>query len=398
MMIRSFLLQTILSVSPTVLVYAMVPYVSQSIGHGIFLAGLIFLAIKLGQILGAFVAAKAVLRYPPHQIAAISEVASVGTSVGLYATFEWGSAIAVILLFLVKGILSGAVTNTRVVWLKQVPNESEARRIVVLVKTLIQASYGAAGLLILVVPEKHDLVGLALLADGLTSVVGSILFYRLKTLGVGNLQSPPSARWDLFPFRARRVQVLLMIDVLLAIALGGTNILLVKYGQLYLKEWGGYPAALIVYSGLFLLGGLVAQYDLRDTARTVRILRYLAPICVVAGFIALLVASPSIWGPLLGMVGLSAIFIGYPIFLLEIEALWFRFCTPLEAGKVFAHRTLWISLISAAGEVCYGAIGADLMLRLAPAAISAVLMYGLAIRMQIQTRQSSHSIGHSTGH
>lgn len=370
-LLNRFTLQVAISTVAFVLVSGNIPHIASQAGSAAQI-GALFLAIRLGTILGAQLGPHALRRAPPAEISALSEAANTALCFGLYYAVKNGAASYLYILLFLKGTAYGLLPNVRVSWLKALPDPEIGRRIMIISQVIIQSSYGLIGVLLLLGIAQKFVLGL-LLADALTSLVAIPIFLSLRDTRVGQLRPTESDWASARIIAAPENRPLLLADIALAAGMGGTNIFLVRVGDGFFARFGGYGFALLVYAIAYLLGGLLVQAPngplLAARRRVERAAPWLLPTCLAA------LMTPAL-PTAMQAVGFFAVFVIYPVALLGMESSWFVTATKERVGRVFATRTLLISVIWALGEVAFPrlALEQELIARTAAAGFSMILL------------------------
>lgn len=387
--LNGFSLQLLLSNLPTVLVFAILPYIADELGLGVTILGTLFLLVRVGAILGAQVGPRLLRRFSAKSIAVVSELLNGGLS-GLLA---WAIFSKVdLLLFLVvffKGVNSGLLHNARLHWLKNLHPGVEGQRVLLVLNSLGQSFYGIAGVFILFGMVGSLAIKVAILMDALSSLIGAYVFSR-----IGIAQSEPirsRMRESIRLMFYGNNKWLIFNDLLLCVAFAGTNMLLVKAGQNLFPQMGGYATALIIYASGFLVSGWYSQaragasdhplYKLIWSVALPVVL--MGPLIFVIDSFEAAFLSSSLWKIVLG-VGFFSLFFTYPLFLLRLDGVWFRTLEKQSIAGVFAMRVSLIGLVTAVGEPFYAAIGyrADSVIRFGFLGAAVVMIQMVAPRFK----------------
>lgn len=364
-LLNRFTLQVAISTVAVVLVAGNIPLLAERAGIAAAHVGLLFFLTRLGAITGAQAGPLALRRWAPHAVSAGAEGVNALFCLALYASVVYSRPIFLFPLIFLKGIIAGLLPNVRVAWLKSLPAPEIGRRVMVISQVIVQSAYGLIGLLLILGVAQKIVLGLVLI-DAATSLVAIPIFLSLRDLEIGPLAKAPDSIAARFIF-ARPNRPILAADLTLAVAMGGTNIFLVRTGEGLFKDIGGYGFALMVYAAAYLLGGTLIQahkgamFGLRKRAETA------AP-WVLLSCLSLLSTANVL--PSLRVAAFFILFIAYPVFLLGLETRWYEKTSQSNIGRTFATRTLLISFIWAVGEVGYPrlSLGGELVVRMAAAA------------------------------
>ncbi len=382
---NGFSLQAFISSTPSIVTVAIIPFIVKHLGLAYIWIGVIFFLLRVGLISGRFIGPFFLKWLKPHYLCAIFELKNFFLITIIWFYFDRIPSSLFAILWLLKGIIIGAISTLVFSWLRHLSDVSKTKRTLITVMAIIQSSYGVAGVIILTTTPDINLIKNILLIDALSSCVGLVTFlnlrrFRAKDTGRGNAFSIFK-----FPFLNRERVILLIVDILVAAGLGGANILLVKYGEMYFSTIGGYGTTLVVYAIAFLIVGFLFNIEQSDTDLIIRRLTMLCVPLMWAGLVVLAIASDK---SLLGIAGFSLVYLNLPIFFLRIQAKWFTLSTPEEAAKIFAYRSLLVDVVSAVGEVVYGSIKEDILIRITLLTLAIIL--GIAFRNMIfpHTQQS----------
>ncbi|HAZ08515.1 MAG TPA: hypothetical protein DCZ01_08360 [Elusimicrobia bacterium] len=365
-----FTVQVAVSTVAVVLVQGNLPYLLQRAGLSAALLGTLYFLSRLGAIIGGMAGPWVLRRSSPHAASAAAEALNLTCCLVLYGAVLHSNAFLVAAAIAVRGLSTGFIPNVRVAWLKALPDQEIGRRVLIITRVIIQSSYGLIGVLLLLGVAQPLALALVLL-DAATSAFAIPLFMSMRDFGV-EVVAKPSADVMAFGFLFTRKNLPLLVgDLSLAVAMGGTNIFLVRAGDGLFRSAGGYGLSLVVYATAFLLGGFLVQ---ARGGLLGMILRRSEPLAPWTMLTCLAILS---WAGLATAWHAAAFFImflAYPIFLLTLETIWFRVTSQANIGPTFANRQMLTSLILAVGEVLYPhwTLGGELAIRLGTALIAAL--------------------------
>ncbi|MEQ1919021.1 MAG: hypothetical protein ABL955_07460 [Elusimicrobiota bacterium] len=372
-----FTLQVAVSTVAVVLVQGNLPFLLQRAGLSAALLGTLFFLARLGAILGGMAGPWILRRSSPHSASAAAEALNLVCCLLLYWAVLRSNALVMAAAIAVRGLSTGFIPNVRVTWLKALPDQEISRRVLIVTRVIVQSSYGLIGVLLLLGVAQPWALALVLL-DAATSALAIPLFLSMRDFGVTAVAKPATGALASFgALFAGKNLPLLAGDLSLAVAMGGTNVFLVRAGDGLFHSSGGYGLSLVVYAAAFLLGGFLVQA--KDGVLKIALKRSepLAPWLLLACLATLS------WQSLPTGCHAAAFFImflAYPVFLLTLETLWFRITSQADIGPTFANRQMLISLVLAVGEILYPrwTLGGELAVRLGTA-LAAALVYFLLI-------------------
>lgn len=365
-----FTMQVAASTVTVVLVQGNLPYLLQRAGLSAALLGTLYFLSRLGAILGGMAGPWVLRRSSPHAASAAAEALNLACCLVLYGAVLHSNAFLVAAAIAVRGLSTGFIPNVRVTWLKALPDQEISRRVLIITRVIVQSSYGLIGVLLLLGVAQPLALALVLM-DAATSAFAIPLFLSMRDFGVEAVAKPASGAMALGSLFAPKNLPLLVGDLSLAVAMGGTNIFLVRAGDGLFRSSGGYGLSLVVYAAAYLLGGLLVQAHGGLLKNILKISEPLAPWTLLACLALLSWAGlPTAWHA----AAFFIMFLAYPIFLLTLETLWFRVTSQADIGLIFASRQMLISLIWAVGEILYPrwSLGGELVMRFGTALIAAL--------------------------
>ncbi|MGB0452632.1 MAG: hypothetical protein ACPGJV_02875 [Bacteriovoracaceae bacterium] len=358
--LNNFSLQVIISTLPNSIIVVFIPLFLEHLGiQGVYL-GLAFTSVRLLSILGGLSTPYFLRRFPPSSVSFGAEVLNFGLIVvailALHNTFGALFFIAIIL----KGSSIGLINTTRFYWLKNLEDKTLSKRIFIAVNSIYQSTYGLAGVLYLYLSECENILYYLLYIDAFSSLLGAFLFYSLRSFNVREqeVNSSVSKFFEIFRFP---FAYLTLMDFTFALAMGGINVLLVKYGSVYLENFGGYGGALLIYGIFYFLGGVFINKNKNDQFYD-RLFRspYIS-LGLLLGFSLLAIGSDRVFFSILGLV---LIFFLGPVYSLVIQSKWLDLSPGAEASQYFASRTFLVQVVMAVGESLYAALSKDIYIRI----------------------------------
>ncbi len=361
---RRFISQAIVSATPGVLLTANLPLIASHIGLTLASIGAFYFWYRLGFILSSVLGAPITNRASNRIVAASSEALNVLLSalIVLAYFFELGSLLSPVLCF--KGLLGGLILIVRFHWLKEMEKDSESSKSVLVITNLIsQISYGLAGVFLIFSIFNPDNVYWLAILDAATSAVGALLF-----LSIPAKLKPPDRSTQFFSFSvlvSGERRWLFLAEFFLACALGGTNLLLVEYGQKYFAGYGGYGLTLTLYALLYGVGGIYLANTVKKKSQSAS--RYLMALPVLPIALLALGQSESIYVLIFAF---SLLFVAYALIRSAIDVTWFEVSNQSNSALIMASRQLLIGLVWALGEYVYARIDADTEIRAIQAAIA----------------------------
>lgn len=370
--LNRFTLQVALSTVAVVLVHGNLPFLLQHAALPTVLLGTLFFLSRVGGIAGAQAGPSLLRAMPPEWACAGAEAVNAAATALLYWAAVTSRPLPLCAAILIKGVTIGLIPNLRVTWLKALPTPDIGRRVMIVTRVIVQSSYGLVGVLLLLGLAQKWVMELVLL-DLVTSLLAIPIFLSLKDLGVASIEPPPDEGTAFRFLFEKSNRHLLSAEVCLAVAMGGTNIFLVRAGEGLFKAVGGYGLALVAYAAAYLFAGAVVQSP-DDRGRRIRArIEPAAPWLLVLCLALMTVPSAGI---AVTVTVFAALFVAYPTFLLTLESLWFEVSSKSNISRTFASRLLLLSIVSALGEVAYPTLSlrAELVMRTV-AALGAALLF-----------------------
>jgi hypothetical protein len=303
----------------------------------------------MGAILGHKLAGHRLGLRTMNSFAVVAEILALVGALVIYAGVSLKNVEALYFAFALKGIALGFLPVLRATWLKQAEDEGPSKQILVVVTTMVQASYGLGGVLLLLNPSV-DFARNVILADALSSALGAVLF---ATMRGGAVAPPPSGQQEVVSswrlLRSGDRAQLALADILFAVAMGGINVFMVQQGNHFFGTSSGYGRALIVYSVGYLLGGFLMQKLVR--AQNLREQRTMLALPVF--YIIAVLSLAFVPNPQLGLTALLLSFVAYPMLIMGLDTLWFESLTKSQAAKFFSFRAVLIAGTWGLGELLY---------------------------------------------
>ena len=365
-----FTTQVAVSTVAVVLVQGNLPYLLQRAGLSAALLGTLYFLARLGAILGGMAGPWMLRRSTPHAASAAAEALNLACCLILYWAVLHSNAFLMAAAIAMRGLSTGFIPNVRVTWLKALPDQEISRRVLIITRVIVQSSYGLIGVLLLLGVAQPLALALVLV-DAATSALAIPLFLSMRDFGVEAIAKPAAGKTALGALFTRKNLPLLIGDLSLAIAMGGTNIFLVRAGEGLFRSSGGYGFSLVVYAAAFLLGGFIVQARGGLLQIILKRSEPLAPWMLMACLAILSwTGLPTAWHA----AAFFIMFLAYPVFLLTLETTWFRVTSQTDIGPIFANRQMLVSLVLAVGEILYPrwSLGGELAVRLGTALIAAL--------------------------
>ena len=384
---NGFVFQALISSVPSVLVLSAIPLINGRLKFSVVSLGTIFLLSRIGAIIGGALTPYLIQKENrPHVLCATSEVLNLVCSSVILLSIYRAYSLLFTFMMLLKGLATGVLGNIRFSWLRQFKDIDHSNRILLVITTLVQSAYGLGGVILIFKPDASIVEDLVIL-DILSSVIGFIIFLGMSSLKTRIINSQPQLNLFRIPFRNNSRRNLFIIDILVAMGMGGTNILLVKYGDQFFKAWGGYGISLLLYSVFYSIGGSLLHSQQRNITTIAAILKNNSLYILLMGFVLMLLSDLSKYFAILGF---SVIFFIYPIVLLHIQMKWFELSSPENASQVFAYRTFFVSVMWAVGELFYSTSNtqSDILCRFL------FLILAAFVFLKYKTSSKYHSVQH----
>lgn len=345
-----FIIQSLLSSAPAVLLITALPaMIGDNEKISIFSTlGVLFFSIRFGMIFGSLLVNKLVSKYSEKSLCVAAEFASflMLATLSLY----YSNLPLLIIVMLLRFCLVGMISVTRASWIKGLSDEGWDKKIILYVSAAPQISYLFAGVYILYVGLENINYKYLIAFDAITSFIGSILFNLLPQTQKTNLKTSETRQPKINPlkaFKSVEQKYLLLMVLFLSLSMGGTNYLLVDYGNNYFSDYGGYPLAIILYSIFFLMSLGI----LEKTLNRVSAEKYLILLCLSAiGFCFYSIGHLNDFGSILAF---SILFLSYSVILLALDYYWIEISSSGELAKLFSYQFLVSSIAWAIGEIVY---------------------------------------------
>lgn len=367
-----FLIQVIISNVPTVLTNGFIPILGSSFGTGLVSLGVFFFLMRLGNVVGSIIAPFLQSRYLPHKIGIVSELLFfVTTSLILFSVIIKSIELFILCAFF-KGIIGGSISILRFSWLKQFPNFKQSSHLNLLANVLIQSSYCLVGVFLFIAPSLET-AKIILLLDAIGSLFGAFIFWKMKSLSskpnsmlknnykqmITSLISTPTRR------------IILFTDILVCCGLGGTNILLFKYGDEFFGKQYGYAITLILYGLFYFIGGKIIEIKNKNNEIKLSEYSVISSLLVII-FSLIIIASTDIL--VIKTISFSLIFLFYPLINLQIYSEWFRLAKPQEAAGISSAEVIYSQIILGIFEIIYANIKYDNTIRVIFLTIAIIFM------------------------
>lgn len=168
----------------------------------------------------------------------------------------------------------------------------------------------------------------------------------------------------------------------MACCMGGTNLMLVKYGSQFFSRTGGYGLTLLLYALLYGVGGIfltrhIAKYKAVSHSKFLLFSIWVPMSLFYLGNVS----------PILQVVCFSVMIASYAVVYSAFNIVWFEISSKEMALTISSVRSLVIGLIWAIGEYVYGRIESDTILRAVFGVLSFVAILGF-LRMSSEAKMS----------
>lgn len=339
--------------------------------------GISFMALRIGSIVGGYALSYLSFKFENRKICALVEFFNFVISIFLIGSLKFKSPLITCLLLFIRGFNQGIFTIARYGWIKQFESHS-ASRVIILIKNLTQASYGVAGIMVYLINLGMMTPFDLLLVDAITSLLGFFFFLTFVESQQINLYSNYiiDRKWSLTKFQFK----LIGLDFILAVAMGGTNSQLVRYGERYFSNLGGYGLTLGLYSIAYLVTGFLRR---KSNVQCENLNRFLLnSLLIIFGFVAIW-QVPILW---IKVFGFLCVFWSYAEFGIDLEVLWYRHTTTEDVSTTMSHRSAVIGTVLAIFEPVYSQASNDIALRLLAIIIFVFLIYAFIYNKLISFR------------
>jgi hypothetical protein len=371
-----FVFQTILSSVPAVLVIASLPALVGDLKlSGVFL-GFLFCMSRLGGVLGNLFAPRFLQQFGFRLTCVGSEIFNFITVVSLFLLYEVQQSMWLGFVLLMKGISSGLLSNSRLHWIRQFEETAHSKTIVIWMNAGIQSAYGIAGLIFIFSGLRSPLVMLFLL-DAISSLLGAYIFSKSPEPTRSEI---PNSLWQ--NIRSIKSQSLVsvlnstlgrifLIDLLMAFAFGGTNILLVHAGEKIFSAIGGYGASLVFYAALYSISSYILQSGwISENIK--RRLFIISPAFIAFSF---LILSSGAGGLVVPLFCFAVALAFYPLFMGSVEVSYFQLLSKSQISAIYGMRTVIVTVIWAVTESFYSVfISSEYFIRTCFAVACAILV------------------------
>ena len=370
-MFNPFVLQTLFSSLPAVLVSGLIPVLAGGMGLDLLQIGFFFMLVRFGLVFGSGVAPIFLKRLPPHVMGVLIEVFNAIISIVILISVTWGIEESFVLSGFFKGIFSGGLLVLRFSWLRKMPDNHASSRINIITNALVQSGYGLVGVLILLAPSLQ-MAKTILTIDIVTSLFGALIFWSMKKYRVEpDVGQSKIKDWIGVFSKGVPRRFLTLGEWFLCLGMGGCNLMALKYGHELFGKANGYGIALVLYGSCFYLGGvLINRYyknkELRPNLLVMGALSVLLGVCIFAlPYLASLYSKMALF---------AFVFLLYPVIYLLFDGEWFRISDQKEASLIASGRMMYAQLLFGLGEVLYGWVLFDYPLRLALLFLAGVVL------------------------
>lgn len=346
-------LQLFISTVPAILLNATIPLLGAYLGMSTEMVGLLFACLRCGNIFGTLFISQLTDKFTSRFMAIACEISNLTLMMLiLVVIFFHLPGLILIPLITLRGITSSSLLVSRFSLIRKIDGGPRGTQMALMVNVVSQSAYGISGILFMTNLITKDNAYLIVALDGVTSIFGAVLFF----LSSSESDIRKNIRLQ-FPIATitlknlRQYPWLTLSEVFIAIALGGTNILLVKYGESNFGGYGGYGTSLLIYALFYGLGGLWIMKRHQQLLRFRR--TFDIPWVVMFGTVGGL--------GLLGNKGIvsvslcfAGLFIAYAMAKAIMEAIWFQSSTPETAAAISSQKLFIIGLVSSLSEFAFG--------------------------------------------
>lgn len=362
LLLDPFILQVIISNIPSTIVLGLIPVISKNMGASIIFIGVFFLLARTGMVVGSFFSTKLMSKWPPHVIGAVVEYANCLLSLVIFlsAIYEMNNLLIITGFF--KGLVSGITGVLRFSWLRRLPDFKYNSQLNLITMAIQQGGYAIIGILLFCFQPERLTENLFLI-DAATSILGAKFFWSMKKYGVKPLPQSTASMSNIFKISISSLpkKVLLGASLFLYAAMGGTNVLLVKYGEHLFGSTNGYAVALLVYGTFFFLGGQAIHWMKSNKDGIILNMRVTLSSLAVMFFSVLLMSVVKNY--FLQVLMFGALFFFYIVGFLQMQSEWFRLSTPEDSSQMGSAQTLYSQLLFGLGEWGYSFLIDDYWLR-----------------------------------
>ncbi|APJ03375.1 hypothetical protein [Silvanigrella aquatica] len=367
-----FLLQVLVSTVPATVTSGFFPVLGTAVAASLLQVGIFFFLMRMGTVIGSICAPRLHESYMPHKIGVGAEVANFLVAIAiLFAIFLQSSLLLFSCAFF-KGLANGSISILRFSWLKQLPNFQKSSHLNLITNSLAQGAYVFVGIL-LFISNSLIMAQIVVIVDAMGSLFGAWLFWSLRNQSITMKYEQSTSLKSRFVTLTKTPQrrVILLTDILVCCAMGGANIMLLKYGNMFFGENNGYAIALVVYGLFFFLGGKLIQ--LKNKGKVVKLS---LPVVITSMLIMVVSLSllPFAEHLYLKILLLSGTFFCYPMICLQIQSEWFKICDAEEASVISSSQMIYCQIVFGFFEFIYSILNNDNFVRALFLQIACVVM------------------------
>jgi predicted MFS family arabinose efflux permease len=344
-------MQIAVSSIPAVQVISMLPILFKYMELEIHIVGAIFFCCRFAILLGSYSGGVFLRRVKVARIMLSAELINAAVLFLLMISIGYKSLSIIVVTLFLRCYLTGVINNARNSWLKVSKEQSHAEDVSVFSSIIVQISYVFGGLIYIFANQNIDVFKYVLVFDIITSLLGAIIIFNISSLnqkvevlknGILGLNFKESISF----LTQRKFLKLGLVSFCLSVAVGGTDILCIKYGEKIFGEKIGFGVANIFYSVCFYLGYKITS-KLRDNFTKVNLL---TSFLLILGFILLGVSSSFSFM----IFGVILVFTLYGVLYVSQDRLWYRAIDEKTATSGFAYKDFTMHLTVALGELVYG--------------------------------------------
>lgn len=374
MILDPFVLQVIISNIPSSIVLGLIPVLSQHMGMSLVDIGIFFLLVRSGSVIGSFFAPRLLSKWAPHVIGAVAEYINCILSLIILLAVFFDIENLLIATGVFKGWVSGTTGVLRFSWLRRLPDFKYNSQLNLITLAVAQGGYAVIGLLLFFSPPEM-LAKTLFLIDAATSVLGAQFFWSMKKYGVKALPQICATLVNTLriSMTTQAKRIMFISSMFLYAAMGGGNILLVKYGEQLFGAKHGYAVALTLYGMFFFLGGQTIRWMKSNKEGVILNMKLIFFSLLTMFFSVLLLPSVTVY--FLQVVLFSLLFFFYIVAFLQMQSEWFRLSTPENSSQMGAAQSLSSQSLFAVGEWGYSFMVSDYFLRAFFLCLSSGIMF-----------------------
>ena len=362
---------------PATISSGFIPILGSAFGASLVNLGVFFFLMRMGVVVGSIMAPKLHENVLPHKIGVSAEFANFFIVFLILFSIAIKSTELFVICAFFKGVISGSILILRFSWLKKLPDFQKSSHLNLIANVLAQSAYALVGVF-LFIAHSLFMAKMILIADAIGSLLGAWLFWSLRKYSVISKKEHSQKFKNMFLslISTPERRVIFITDILVCCGMGGANIMLYKYGEVFFGKENGYAIALILYGFFFYLGGRLIQEKNKGKSVTLNV-----PIitCAILFMVLSLLLLPLAESTIIKMLLLTITFSCYPMICLQIQSEWFKLCKPHEASVISSAEMIYSQMIFGVFEFIYSVMSYDNLMRAIFFMISCVvvLMYPL---------------------